>query len=59
DSWATRDRVFAKFHDYFSRIRILEQNPRENVPIAGFTLICSLNERIRVTKIVQGLCSQF
>lgn len=73
DQWAARDKVFAKFRDRFSGIRILRQDPWENViswvyfplyhtnPFSFFTrFICSSNNNIsRITKMVQGLCNHF
>ncbi|KAF9444995.1 N-glycosylase/DNA lyase [Macrolepiota fuliginosa MF-IS2] len=56
DQWAIRDKVFARFRDRFSGIRILRQDPWENV----VSFICSSNNNIsRITKMVQNLCSHF
>lgn len=37
DQWAARDKVFAKFRDRFSGIRILRQDPWENVVSCAYT----------------------
>ncbi|KXN92241.1 N-glycosylase/DNA lyase [Leucoagaricus sp. SymC.cos] len=56
DKWAERDKVFARFRDRFTGIRILRQDPWENV----VSFICSSNNNIsRITKMVQGLCNHY
>ncbi|TFK30150.1 DNA glycosylase [Coprinopsis marcescibilis] len=54
--WALQDKVFAKFQDRFKGIRILRQDPWENL----VSFICSSNNNIsRITKMVHNLCKQF
>ncbi|KAF8964014.1 N-glycosylase/DNA lyase [Flammula alnicola] len=54
--WAANDKVFAKFQDRFEGIRILRQDPWENL----VSFICSSNNNIsRITKMVQNLCSHY
>ncbi|KAF9014005.1 DNA glycosylase [Cyathus striatus] len=54
--WAQQDPVFARFQDRFSGIRILRQDPWENL----VSFICSSNNNIsRITKMVQSLCKHF
>ncbi|TFK42396.1 DNA glycosylase [Crucibulum laeve] len=56
EQWAARDKVFAKFQDRFGGIRMLRQDPWENL----ISFICSSNNNIsRITKMVQGLCKQY
>ncbi|KAJ3568639.1 hypothetical protein NP233_g5580 [Leucocoprinus birnbaumii] len=56
DQWSERDKVFARFRDRFTGIRILKQDPWENV----VSFICSSNNNIsRITKMVQGLCNHY
>ncbi|KAF8798192.1 N-glycosylase/DNA lyase [Phlegmacium glaucopus] len=54
--WAQRDPVFAKFQERFEGIRMLRQDPWENL----MSFICSSNNNIsRITKMVQNLCNQY
>ncbi|EAU88821.2 N-glycosylase/DNA lyase [Coprinopsis cinerea okayama7 len=54
--WASRDKVFAKVKDRFSGIRILRQDPWENL----VSFICSSNNNIsRITKMVHNLCQHY
>lgn len=73
--WAQRDSVFAKFQDRFVGIRMLRQDPWENlisfvtqlsVVVFHFSdnhfirFICSSNNNIsRITKMVQSLCTHY
>jgi len=74
NEWAERDPVFAKLRTRFEGIRILRQDPWENliscVPgyflmVASsshppFRFICSSNNNIvRITKMVKSLCTQY
>jgi len=54
--WAERDKVFARFQERFEGIRILRQEPWENL----VSFICSSNNNIsRITKMVQNLCLHY
>lgn len=54
--WALKDAVFTKFQDRFKGIRILRQDPWENL----ISFICSSNNNItRISKMVQNLCKHF
>ncbi|KAJ3507270.1 hypothetical protein NLJ89_g6401 [Agrocybe chaxingu] len=54
--WAAKDSVFAGFQDRFEGIRILRQDPWENL----VSFICSSNNNIsRITKMVQNLCMHY
>ncbi|KAG8892089.1 8-oxoguanine glycosylase ogg1, partial [Tulasnella sp. 403] len=54
--WSTRDPVFKRVRDRFSGIRILRQDPWENV----ISFICSQNNHIsRISSMVQNLCIHF
>ncbi|KAF9052937.1 DNA glycosylase [Panaeolus papilionaceus] len=54
--WAAQDKVFAGFQDRFGGIRILRQDPWENL----VSFICSSNNNIsRITKMVQNLCLHY
>lgn len=54
--WAQRDEVFMRLQDRFSGIRILRQDPWENL----VSFICSSNNNIgRITKMVQNLCKEY
>ncbi|KAF9483788.1 DNA glycosylase [Pholiota conissans] len=54
--WGMKDKVFAKFRDRFEGIRILRQDPWENL----ISFICSSNNNIsRITKMVQNLCIHY
>ncbi|KAI5835056.1 DNA glycosylase [Schizophyllum commune Tattone D] len=54
--WAERDPVFLKLQDRFSGIRMLRQDPWENL----VSFICSSNNNIsRITKMVQSLCKEY
>ncbi|KAF8892502.1 DNA glycosylase [Infundibulicybe gibba] len=54
--WAARDAVFSRFQGRFGGIRMLRQDPWENL----ISFICSSNNNIaRITKMVQNLCSRF
>ncbi|KAJ7109466.1 DNA glycosylase [Mycena epipterygia] len=54
--WATRDKVFSSIEARFSGIRMLRQDPWENL----ISFICSSNNNIgRITKMVQGLCRHY
>ncbi|KAJ7172389.1 N-glycosylase/DNA lyase [Mycena filopes] len=54
--WATRDKVFSSIETRFAGIRMLRQDPFENL----ISFICSSNNNIgRITKMVQGLCRQY
>ncbi|RXW18616.1 hypothetical protein EST38_g7239 [Candolleomyces aberdarensis] len=54
--WSSKDVVFAKFQDRFKGIRMLRQDPWENL----ISFICSSNNNIsRITKMVQNLCKHF
>ncbi|KAJ7446827.1 DNA glycosylase [Mycena galericulata] len=54
--WAARDKVFSSIETRFAGIRILRQDPWENL----ISFICSSNNNIgRITKMVQNLCSHY
>ncbi|PPQ63066.1 hypothetical protein CVT24_005921 [Panaeolus cyanescens] len=54
--WAAKDKVFAQFQSRFEGIRILRQDPWENL----ISFICSSNNNItRITKMVQNLCVHY
>ncbi|THH12513.1 hypothetical protein EW146_g7622 [Bondarzewia mesenterica] len=56
DEWSDRDTVFGKFRDRFEGIRMLRQDPWENL----VSFICSSNNNIsRITKMVKSLCKQY
>ncbi|VDC06549.1 unnamed protein product [Peniophora sp. CBMAI 1063] len=54
--WSARDPVFARLRERFEGIRMLRQDPWENL----VSFICSSNNNIgRITKMVKGLCTHF
>ncbi|KAJ7685277.1 DNA glycosylase [Mycena polygramma] len=54
--WATRDKVFSSIETRFEGIRMLRQDPFENL----MSFICSSNNNIgRITKMVQNLCKHY
>ncbi|KAF9526960.1 DNA glycosylase [Crepidotus variabilis] len=54
--WAAKDKVFASFQSRFEGIRILRQDPWENL----ISFICSSNNNIsRISKMVQNLCIHY
>ncbi|CAK5264682.1 unnamed protein product [Mycena citricolor] len=54
--WATRDKVFSSMEMRFPGIRMLRQDPFENL----ISFICSSNNNIgRITKMVQNLCRHY
>ncbi|EGN93300.1 hypothetical protein SERLA73DRAFT_189864 [Serpula lacrymans var. lacrymans S7.3] len=56
DQWSARDAVFDNLRSRFSGIRMLRQDPWENL----ISFICSSNNNIsRITKMVQSLCKQY
>ncbi|KAG5653845.1 hypothetical protein H0H81_010118 [Sphagnurus paluster] len=56
DEWTTRDPIFAKIKSRFQGIRILRQDPWENL----VSFICSSkNNIVRITKMVQALCTHY
>ncbi|GLB34859.1 putative N-glycosylase dna lyase [Lyophyllum shimeji] len=56
NEWSTRDPVFARMQSRFEGIRILRQDPWENL----ISFICSSNNNIsRITKMVQALCTEY
>ncbi|KAG7447921.1 DNA glycosylase [Guyanagaster necrorhizus] len=56
DEWAARDSVFSGVKERFGGIRMLRQDPWENL----ISFICSSNNNIsRITKMVQSLCTQY
>ncbi|KAI0256938.1 DNA glycosylase [Lactifluus subvellereus] len=56
DEWSEKDPVFAGFRGRFEGIRMLRQDPWENL----ISFICSSNNNItRITKMVKSLCSQY
>ncbi|KAG6814499.1 hypothetical protein H0H92_000024 [Tricholoma furcatifolium] len=56
DEWSTRDPVFARMQSRFQGIRILRQDPWENL----ISFICSSNNNIsRITKMIHALCKQY
>ncbi|KAG2157262.1 DNA glycosylase [Suillus clintonianus] len=56
NQWSDRDQVFNKLKSRFSGIRMLRQDPWENL----ISFICSSNNNIpRITKMVHALCKQY
>ncbi|KAK7867753.1 hypothetical protein R5R35_002255 [Gryllus longicercus] len=56
DEWSSRDKHFKDVCSNFRGIRILDQDPVENV----FSFICSSNNNIsRISSMVQKMCSLF
>ncbi|KAF8639237.1 hypothetical protein AX17_001722 [Amanita inopinata Kibby_2008] len=56
DEWSVRDPKFASLQHRFGGIRILRQDPWENL----ISFICSSNNNIsRITKMVNSLCKEF
>ncbi|KAH7912226.1 DNA glycosylase [Hygrophoropsis aurantiaca] len=56
DEWSERDNVFKNLRSRFSGIRILRQDPWENL----VSFICSSNNNIaRITKMVHALCRHY
>ncbi|KZV72942.1 DNA glycosylase [Peniophora sp. CONT] len=56
NDWSVRDPVFARLRERFEGIRMLRQDPWENL----VSFICSSNNNIaRITKMVKGLCMHF
>ncbi|KAG6832332.1 hypothetical protein H0H87_001973 [Tephrocybe sp. NHM501043] len=56
DEWAAGDPVFARMRSRFQGIRILRQDPWENL----VSFICSSNNNIsRITKMIHALCSHY
>ncbi|KAG2078155.1 N-glycosylase/DNA lyase [Suillus decipiens] len=56
DQWSDRDQVFNKLKSRFSGIRMLRQDPWENL----VSFICSSNNNIpRITNMVHALCKQY
>ncbi|TFK55085.1 DNA glycosylase [Heliocybe sulcata] len=56
NDWSQRDPVFKSFRDRFEGIRMLRQDPWENL----ISFICSSNNNIsRITKMVTSLCEHF
>ncbi|KAJ6547656.1 DNA glycosylase [Mycena capillaripes] len=54
--WATRDKVFSSVEARFAGIRMLRQDPFENL----ISFICSSNNNIgRITKMVHSLCRHY
>ncbi|KAJ3775434.1 DNA glycosylase [Lentinula raphanica] len=54
--WGSRDKVFLGIQDRFSGIRMLRQDPWENL----ISFICSSNNNIsRITKMVQSLSKEY
>ncbi|KAJ7285744.1 N-glycosylase/DNA lyase [Mycena rebaudengoi] len=54
--WTSRDKVFSSIKARFSGIRMLRQDPWENL----ISFICSSNNNIgRITKMVQALCTHY
>ncbi|KAJ7343397.1 DNA glycosylase [Mycena albidolilacea] len=54
--WAARDKVFSSIETRFAGIRMLRQDPFENL----ISFICSSNNNIgRITKMVQALCKHY
>ncbi|THU87254.1 DNA glycosylase [Dendrothele bispora CBS 962.96] len=54
--WGVRDQVFLNIKERFSGIRMLRQDPWENL----VSFICSSNNNIsRITKMVQNLCIHY
>ncbi|KAF8519485.1 DNA glycosylase [Hysterangium stoloniferum] len=56
DNWSEIDPVFSRLRDRFVGIRMLRQDPWENL----VSFICSQNNHIsRITSMVQNLCTHF
>lgn len=56
DQWATADPVFRRFRHRFPGVRILRQDPWENL----ISFICSSNNNIsRITSMVNNLCAHY
>ncbi|KAG6874234.1 hypothetical protein C0995_003780 [Termitomyces sp. Mi166 len=56
NEWSARDPVFARMQSRFQGIRILRQDPWENL----VSFICSSNNNIpRITKMICALCKQY
>lgn len=56
NQWGKRDPVFQKCKERFSGIRMLRQDPFENI----ISFICSSNNNIvRITKMVKALCQRY
>ncbi|KAK0210907.1 DNA glycosylase, partial [Desarmillaria ectypa] len=56
DEWTARDSVFSGVKERFGGIRMLRQDPWENL----ISFICSSNNNIsRITKMVQSLCKYY
>ncbi|KAG7092568.1 hypothetical protein E1B28_008916 [Marasmius oreades] len=56
DEWSLKDPVFRNIKERFSGIRMLRQDPWENL----ISFICSSNNNIsRISKMVQNLCKEF
>lgn len=56
DEWSERDAVFMGFRRRFEGIRVLRQDPWENL----VSFICSSNNNItRITKMVKSLCEKY
>lgn len=56
DDWSERDTVFRSLRSRFSGIRVLRQDPWENL----VSFICSSNNNIgRITKMIHALCKQY
>jgi N-glycosylase/DNA lyase len=56
NEWSEKDPVFAKLRGRFEGIRMLRQDPWENL----ISFICSSNNNItRITKMVKSLCTQY
>ncbi|KAF9265482.1 DNA glycosylase [Marasmius fiardii PR-910] len=56
DEWGLKDPVFMNIKERFSGIRMLRQDPWENL----ISFICSSNNNIsRISKMVQNLCKEF
>ncbi|KAG6898339.1 hypothetical protein C0992_009014 [Termitomyces sp. T32_za158] len=56
NEWSTRDPVFARMQHRFQGIRMLRQDPWENL----VSFICSSNNNIsRITKMIHALCKRY
>ncbi|KIK57703.1 hypothetical protein GYMLUDRAFT_45871 [Collybiopsis luxurians FD-317 M1] len=56
EQWGSRDKVFLRIRDRFTGIRMLRQDPWENL----ISFICSSNNNIsRITKMVQSLAKEY
>ncbi|KAJ4487843.1 DNA glycosylase, partial [Lentinula aciculospora] len=56
EDWGSRDKIFLGIKDRFSGIRMLRQDPWENL----ISFICSSNNNIsRITKMVQNLSKEY